>query len=190
MHNTSVQRFLFLYHLALKIHNSSAKCDTTVAHSGHISSARASDPQMMLGVVFLFDSSDTCVKILLTFTGGARKVVVVVVVVVVDDEASIRHVLTVILKNIVGHTVLSFADARPALDEVDFSKVDLVITDLRMTTPGDEFIQELRGRGIDIPIILLCGVVDDELITSLDVQAVIPKPFELKELIAIVDSLL
>ena len=113
-----------------------------------------------------------------------------IVVVVVDDEASIRHVLTVILKNIVGHTVLSFADARPALDEVDFSKVDLVITDLRMTTPGDEFIQELRGRGIDIPIILLCGVVDDELITSLDVQAVIPKPFELKELIAIVDSLL
>ena len=157
-------------------------------HIRDIYQARASDPQMMLGVVFLFDSSDTCVKILLTFTGGARKVVVVVVV--VDDEASIRHVLTVILKNIVGHTVLSFADARPALDEVDFSKVDLVITDLRMTTPGDEFIQELRGRGIDIPIILLCGVVDDELITSLDVQAVIPKPFELKELIAIVDSLL
>ena len=158
-----------------------------MAHSGHISSARIRPADDVGGSLFirlfryLFEN-------LADLYWGARKVVIVVVV--VDDEASIRHVLTVILKNIVGHTVLSFADARPALDEVDFSKVDLVITDLRMTTPGDEFIQELRGRGIDIPIILLCGVVDDELITSLDVQAVIPKPFELKELIAIVDSLL
>jgi len=55
---------------------------------------------------------------------GGRKVVGVAAVVVVDDDVIIRDVVSRILE-MAGHTVLSFEDARPALDGVDFSKIDL-----------------------------------------------------------------
>lgn len=44
-----------------------------------------------------------------------------------DDEQSARSAITRILER-EGHEVLDFADAAPALEEVDYATVDLVLT--------------------------------------------------------------
>ena len=88
---------------------------------------------------------------------------------------------------------MSFDDAAPALDSVDFARVDLVITDLDMPTPGTEAIRQLRTCGIQTPIIVLSGSVDpenSETLYALGAQAVVSKPANLGELDLIVELLL
>jgi len=60
-----------------------------------------------------------------------------------------------------------------------------------MPMPGDEFVKELRRSGFTKPIIVISGgfhMVED-LLNSLDVQRVFPKPFQLRELLYVIDSL-
>ena len=114
------------------------------------------------------------------------------IILVVDDDETIRKVFIRLLDG-KGHTVLSFEDARPALDEVDFSTVSLVVSDLQMPMPGDEFVKELKQRGIDVPVIILSGALDQDnidILNSLGVQRIMPKPFRLVELLEAVEELI
>jgi CheY-like chemotaxis protein len=56
-------------------------------------------------------------------------------IVVMDDLDDMRLLFEDLLGSW-GHEVISFDDGAPALAEVDFSDVDLVVTDLKMPTPG------------------------------------------------------
>jgi len=119
-------------------------------------------------------------------------VVYVAIILVVDDDRLVRNTLIGILE-LNGHTVLPFEDARPALDEVDFSTVSLVVSDLQMPMPGDEFVKELKQRGIDVPVIILSGALDQDnidILNSLGVQRIMPKPFKLVELLEAVEELI
>ncbi len=112
-------------------------------------------------------------------------------IVVMDDDDVVRGVLVRVLK-MHGYTVLAFPDARPALDTVDFGEVDLVITDLSMPMPGDVAVEELRGRGIKVPVIVVSGHIPDHTAQHLvfvGVQKILNKPFNLLELLDIVQSL-
>ena len=71
--------------------------------------------------------------------------------VVLDDDDSLRKAMVLALER-EGHEVQDFEDASPALDEVDFDEVDLVVSDLVMPTPGDQFIipfAQLRFKPAD-----------------------------------------
>ncbi len=106
-------------------------------------------------------------------------------IVVIDDELSVRDVIARILR-LNGHEVLAFEDGAPALAEADFDTVDLVVTDLRMPTPGDRVIETLQKQGIEVPVIVLSGCLDSTQVrnlTAMKVKEILEKPFELSELL-------
>ena len=106
-------------------------------------------------------------------------------IVVMDDDATVLNAITVILKK-QGHEVQSFEDAQPALDEVDFTKVDLVVTDLVMPTPGDQFALIMQYEGIEVPIIVISANLNEGRIRYLEelgVRRILEKPFEVADLL-------
>ncbi|MGB3545150.1 hybrid sensor histidine kinase/response regulator [Rubrivirga sp.] len=105
-------------------------------------------------------------------------------ILVVDDEMMVRTVTTKLLR-LRGHTVES-ADGGPAALEVlgDDDAFDIVITDLSMPDmSGRELAAAIRLRHPGLPVLLLTGDTDAE---SADVDAVVKKPFELDDLVAVV----
>jgi len=103
-------------------------------------------------------------------------------IVVIDDLVEMRMLYNDLL-TAWGHDVLLFDDAAPALADVDFSDVDLVITDLQMPTPGQLLIRAIRACGHRVPIMVVSGNVDstncDDL-TEMGAQSVMSKPPDFK----------
>jgi CheY-like chemotaxis protein len=112
-------------------------------------------------------------------------------IVVVDDEPAARTAISRILEK-EGHEVQQYEDGRPALDDVDYSKVDLAIVDLQMPTSGYDVIEEIRARGFDkLPIIVASANVDLVLTPEvLGVQEIIEKPFQIADFSDAVKKLL
>jgi len=79
-------------------------------------------------------------------------------VIIVDDEAGSRESMALAVEK-AGLSVRTFDDARRALAFLDDSEsVSLALCDLRMPDmDGLEFLQEVRGRGHDLPVILITG---------------------------------
>jgi len=106
----------------------------------------------------------------------------VATVVVLEDDDFVRRFVCRLLQ-IFGHHVLSYPDANPAVNEIDFSEVDLVITDLQMPTPGDVAIKTIRERGFDVPIVVMSGNVAPEKVDyyiGLGAQSILLKPFTIE----------
>lgn len=113
-------------------------------------------------------------------------------IVVVEDEKSICDVVVLFLEY-AGHRVQAFEDARPALETVDFFQTDLVVTDLEMPTSGEELIQTLRRRGIQTPVLVMSGHLDEARkrhLESLGAQETIDKPFGLPHFLDRVKALI
>ena len=113
-------------------------------------------------------------------------------ILLMEDTALGRELLTALLER-AGHTVRAYPDAAPALAEVDFAEIDLIIADLYMPLPGDRAIEILRSRGITTPIILLSGGLgggEDERLLALGADWVLAKPFDIDVLLEAVNELL
>ncbi|MCC7262887.1 MAG: response regulator [Candidatus Latescibacteria bacterium] len=108
---------------------------------------------------------------------------------VVDDDDQVRRLLVTVLQR-EGFTVRAAIDADQALQMLDSDRVDLMLLDLHMPGPadGEDLLYLLRDRGDAVPIIVVSGWVDDEAVINRPdcVQAVIKKPINIKELVAIV----
>jgi len=112
-------------------------------------------------------------------------------VVIVDDDAGMRSAVVWALRKD-GHTVLAYEDAAPAIDQVDFKDVDLIITDLNMPLLGEQFILFLRERGITAPVLVIsvCPTLDrTRYFNDLGVHQVLEKPFPLSTLLNLVREL-
>ena len=113
-------------------------------------------------------------------------------VLLIEDEATIRQLIETALERN-GYEVLSFSDAEPALKTLDFATIDLIITDLSMPMRGEEAIYTLRSGGIDIPIIILSGLVREQdfiPLHSIGANRILSKPFEVKIFLDTVRELL
>lgn len=67
-------------------------------------------------------------------------------VLIIDDSMSMRQLVAFSLKD-AGYDVVAAINGKDALDKLDDSKIDMVITDLNMPEMnGIEFIKQLRGR--------------------------------------------
>jgi len=76
-------------------------------------------------------------------------------ILVVDDEPKMRRVLEIMLKAM-GHEVVLAANGQDALKLAQGTRLDLVMTDLRMPgMDGLALLTALREQGIDAPIIIL-----------------------------------
>ena len=110
-------------------------------------------------------------------------------ILVVDDEPSIRLLCRVNLE-LDGHEVLeahSLATARAALAEED---VDLLVLDVHLHRErSDVLVGECHARRPPIPVVLVTGSVEITDSGLSDADAILPKPFELDELLSTVRKL-
>jgi len=111
----------------------------------------------------------------------------------VDDEQLILTVLKVLLKKD-GHTVTTATDGSKALEEIERSMPDLVISDIRMLPMNAlELLKEIRKKWHDLPVIMVTAFASAEAkeqATQLGVGAYLNKPFGNDELVNAVNRTL
>ena len=110
-----------------------------------------------------------------------------VTVLVVDDEPAIREVIATLLED-EGYLVRHAKDGLEALDAINGSQIDLIVSDVVMPRlDGASFVRKLRRRGHLMPVVLMSAVYAD--VDLPDVRFV-PKPFEIDRLLGTVASAL
>jgi DNA-binding NtrC family response regulator len=110
-------------------------------------------------------------------------------ILVVDDDPSIRFLCRVNLE-LDGHEVLeadSLETTRSTLAEED---VDLVVLDVHLHNErSDPLVTECHARRPRIPVILVTGSVEITDPGLSEADAILPKPFELQQLLSTVRKL-
>lgn len=110
-------------------------------------------------------------------------------VLVVDDEPSIRLLCRVNLE-LDGHEVLEASSLATARRELEREEVDLVVLDVHLYNErSDALVVECHARRPPIPVVLVTGSVEmtDAGLSAAD--AILPKPFELDQLLSTVRNL-
>jgi CheY-like chemotaxis protein len=109
-------------------------------------------------------------------------------ILVVDDEPDERFLVARVLRR-QGHEVVVAANGAAALEAVQEFPPDLVVTDIMMPVmDGVELIRQLRGDPVTAAIPLLAASGDTRLAGAAD--AILAKPYENRQLVEIVSSLL
>jgi len=110
-------------------------------------------------------------------------------VLIVDDDPAIVEVIQMILAT-EGYSVLSATNGQEALDAITTVHPGLVLLDLNMPVmSGWELIDQLRNSRISIPVVLVtAGQLAREEAARLNVAGHLAKPFDLEDLLAIVDQ--
>jgi CheY-like chemotaxis protein len=110
-------------------------------------------------------------------------------VLVVDDNDEVRAVVVRHLLR-AGYRVVQASSARAAIAILEGQVPDLVITDIFMPDgDGLEIINEIRGRGLCVPILVISGggaaIVGDYLSVAsrLGATTVLSKPFKGQQLL-------
>jgi signal transduction histidine kinase len=117
-------------------------------------------------------------------------------ILIVDDRAVDRRLLRTLLEHR-GHRVVEAGDGVEALEQVRRQRPALVLSDILLPRVGGyELTRRLRAdpETADMAIVLCSAHFErgeaDGLAASLDVTAVLPKPFEPEDLYRIVESCL
>ncbi len=114
-------------------------------------------------------------------------------VLVIDDDLPIRGMLAAALRQH-GYQVLLAGDGGEGQRALTIHNPDIVLLDLAMPdVNGWDFLQRLQetGRLGKIPIIVVSAHlrVDPQAILRMGVKAILPKPFNLPELIDLIEHL-
>jgi signal transduction histidine kinase len=113
-------------------------------------------------------------------------------ILVVDDDEQIREVLSDML-TIDGHSTTACADGYKALAAVDEHSFDLIITDLGMPgMSGLDLAAVVHQKYPELPIAMITGwgtQLDEEDVSLKGIKTVLPKPFHLKDVKAVVKEL-
>ena len=106
-------------------------------------------------------------------------------VLVVDDEPLVRQTLGSLLRS-AGHTVIEADCGASALDLLDRTPVDCVLTDLGMPgMTGWEVARSIQGRSSPVPVLLLTGWAEptDGDPANDGVSRILTKPIERADLL-------
>ena len=112
-----------------------------------------------------------------------------------DDSASIRQMVSFILKD-AGYEVVEAVDGKDALNKLNGSKVNMLITDLNMPNmDGLELIEHVRVKSAFkfIPIIMLTTesqIEKKQRGKAAGATGWIVKPFKPEQLIAVIKKVL
>ena len=109
-------------------------------------------------------------------------------ILVVEDDANLRVVIRMVLER-AGYNVVEARDGVAAVESIRAEPPDLIIADLTMPVmSGAELVDEVRSNPATtlIPIVLMTGR-QVALATSQRVDAVVTKPFEPADLLALID---
>ncbi len=85
-------------------------------------------------------------------------------ILVIDDSLLERTVVVAVLKKRVSNVnVVAVGCAAEALELLDSTRFDLVLTDMMMPgIDGFRLIQEVQSRGLDVPVVLMTSFTDAE----------------------------
>ncbi len=112
-------------------------------------------------------------------------------VLVVDDDETIRA-LVIMLFAKRGDIAVGAADGEEAIARLDAESFDLLILDLMMPrTDGAGVLSHLAARSGPAPRVILMTAAAPSMAKSVpreQVVAVIPKPFDIKTLLAVADQ--
>jgi DNA-binding response OmpR family regulator len=113
------------------------------------------------------------------------------VVLVVEDDPPVRDLLDDVLHE-VGYEVVGVHDVRAAFQLMRTLQVDLVTLDLDLPgLPGSELLNMLQARSRAVPpVIIITSDTPVRLELRDKVQAVVAKPFDVDDLIAIIRTFL
>jgi two-component system response regulator AtoC len=107
-------------------------------------------------------------------------------ILIIDDEESMRHMLSVILKQ-EGYETVSFSDARRALEALEGEEADFILCDIRMAgMDGLAFLKALKERGEMRTVIMMSayGTIDNAIeCMKLGAYDYISKPFKTAEIV-------
>jgi DNA-binding NtrC family response regulator len=110
-------------------------------------------------------------------------------VLVVDDEPSIRLLCRINLE-LEGHEVCEAESLETARAELETGDVSVVLLDVHLHHErSDVLIAECHGRRPPVPVVLVTGSADATEDRLTEADAVLPKPFEIDELLAAVRDL-
>jgi DNA-binding NtrC family response regulator len=108
---------------------------------------------------------------------------------VVDDEPSIRLLCRVNLE-LDGHEVLEADSVPAARATLAKERVDVVVLDVHLHRErSDALVPECHARRPPIPVVLVTGSVEITHPDLSEADAVLPKPFELEQLLSTVRTL-
>ncbi len=114
-------------------------------------------------------------------------------VLVVDDEPEILEVVSEMLRE-VGHEVDTAGNGPEALRKVAAATYDLMFCDLGMRgMSGWDVVAAVRAKDTTMGIVLLTGwgaTLSEDRVSEYGVDAVLPKPFEMKRILATVQEVL
>lgn len=108
----------------------------------------------------------------------------------VDDEADILELFRDEFEE-AGFKVLEAPNGKEAFTIFNNNKIDCVVSDIRMPGgDGVELVRNIKGTGSNIPLFLVTGFSDytSQELDGLGVCAVIFKPFDLEEVVQMVQS--
>lgn len=115
------------------------------------------------------------------------------VILIVDDEEGLREGLSKLLEG-EGYAVIAAETGEEALQILQQSHIDLVLTDMRMPgMDGIELLKKIRERHGELGVIILTGYGQIEsYIEAMNFGAIeyVSKPFKVNELKFIVNKVL
>ena len=111
-------------------------------------------------------------------------------ILIVEDNDFVRMQIIRFLEG-ASYEIVEASDGRQALDVVEAGEdISLAIVDVRMEpVDGFEFIRALRGEDNRLPVILVTGDQNSDLLsetTKLEIAAVLMKPVEKDRLLQVV----
>ncbi len=111
-------------------------------------------------------------------------------ILVVDDAESVRLSVARILQRF-GYDVATAGDGSEALAMASTeSPIELILMDVTMPTmDGPTAARQLRERGVGVPIVLMSGYAEEDLVSRgvmTHVDGFLKKPFEVMELLGVV----
>ena len=110
-------------------------------------------------------------------------------VLVVDDDETIRATVIETL-DLEGYPVRSACDGVEALHEIEQCLPRVVLLDMRMPVmDGWGFAREVAERGLSTTIVVMSAAADARhWATEIGASGVLPKPFELDDLLSLVEQ--
>ena len=115
-----------------------------------------------------------------------------VVLLIVEDDHAMRSLLCDELWDL-GYRIVEAADGDEALERIEESSPDVIVTDLRMVAGGLDYVSRLRTMAPRCPIILMTAFGEPSLRSEAlraGVSAFFDKPVRISEIKATIERLL
>lgn len=109
---------------------------------------------------------------------------------IIDDEAVVCKRLQQYLSR-EGHTVETFVDSRTAIERIEQTRFDIVVTDIRMDNiDGMEVLDRVMKSGRNTKVILITGYATIEIARQAQAKGAfdfISKPFRPQDLKSVIE---